>query len=118
MPVPSRLLPHTVTIVRPATTTDTYGNQTFDYGDDATRTDMDGWLQQNSRTEPLSNGRDPLEQSWLLVTNDKDIEGRDRVEWTDPAGNDLTFEVDGPPAPVFTPGGYHHTETTLRLVAG
>jgi hypothetical protein len=118
MAVPARLLPHTVTRVRPATSTDSYGNTTYDYGSSASRKDMAAWLQQNNRAEPLSNGRDPLDQVWLLVTNDKDIQGRDRVEWTDPAGNDVTFEVDGPPAPVFTPGGYHHTESTLRVVSG
>jgi hypothetical protein len=118
MGVPGRLLPHTVTIVRPATTTDIYGNTTYDYGAGATRTSMAAWMQQNSRTEPLSNGRDPLVQDWLMITNEADVQGYDRIEWTDQAGNNLTFEVDGPPAPVYTPAGYHHTETTLKVVAG
>ena len=113
--VPGRLLPHTVTRVRPATSTDIYGNTTYDYGPAANRKDMAAWLQQNNRTEPLSNGRDPLVQDWLMVTNDPDVQGYDRIEWAD---GPLTFEVDGPPAPVSTPAGYHHTESTLKVVAG
>ncbi len=116
--VPAGLLPHTVTRVRPATSTDAHGNEVRDYGVAAARTTMSAWIQQNSRTEPTSNGRDPLEQIWLMVTNDPDVRGRDRVEWTPPSAAALVFEVEGPPAPVSTPAGYHHTESTLKVVSG
>ncbi len=113
MGVPDALLPHDVTIVRPATTTDSHGNDVRDYGAGATRTEMRAWMQQDRRTEPRTDGRDPLEQAWLMVTNDDDVQGLDRVEW-----GEQTFEVEGPPEPVHTPAGYHHTESTLRAVAG
>ena len=113
MGVPDSLLPHQVTIVRPATGTDTYGSTTYDYGLGATRTTVAGWMQQDRRTEPATDGRDPLEQRWLLITNHQDIQGRDRVEWSGP-----TMEVDGPPEATYTPAGYHHTEATLRAVEG
>ncbi len=116
--VPAGLLPHTVIRVRPTTATDPYGNETYNYGAGASRASMAAWMQQNSRTEPTTNGRDPLEQVWLMVTNDPDVRGRDRVEWTPPNGAALVLEVDGPPEPAFTPAGYHHTESTLRVVSG
>lgn len=113
MAIPDHMLPHTVTRVRPTTSTDSYGSTTYDYGAAANRKQLRGWMQQDRRTEPRSDGREPLAQDWLLVTNDGDIAGRDRIEWSGP-----TMEVEGPPEPVYTPAGYHHTETTLRVVAG
>ena len=113
MGVPDGLLVHQVTIVRPATSTDAYGNTTRDYGAGATRTTVAGWMQQDQRTEPHEDGRDSLEQRWLLITDHEDIQGYDRVEWDGP-----TMEVDGPPEPAYTPAGYHHTEATLRVVEG
>lgn len=113
MGVPDHLLPHTVTRVRAATSTDAYNNTVTSWGESASRTTMAGWLQQNTRTEPRSDGRDPLEQTWLLVTNDDDVLGTDRFEI-----GAATYEVEGPPEPVYTPAGYHHLETTLRLVTG
>lgn len=113
MGVPDAMLPHTVTVVRPADVTDDYGNTVRDYGVAATRTDVLAWLQQDHRSEPRSNGRDPLEQLWLLVTNHADVQGIDRIEH-----DGTTYEVEGPPEPVYTPTGYHHLEATLRIFAG
>ncbi|HEY1395022.1 hypothetical protein [Roseateles sp.] len=114
MGIPDTMLPHEVTVVRPATTTDTYGSQVRDYGGAATRTaGVRAWLQQDRRAEPREDGRDPLEQAWLMLTNHADVQGLDRIEWTGP-----TFEVEGPPEPAYTPAGFHHTEATLRVVTG
>lgn len=113
MGVPASKLPHTVTRIRPATSTSSYGDVTYDYDPGAARTEMSAWMQQDKRDEPRENGRDPLEQRWLMVTNETDVLGRDRIEWSGP-----TLEVEGPPEPVFTPAGYHHTESTLRVVNG
>lgn len=115
MPVPSALLPHQVTVVRPVVTTDEFGNQTLNYGSGATRTTVAAWLQQDRRTEPRSDGREALEQRWALVTNHQDVQGRDRIEWSE---TPAVFEVEGPPEPTYTPSGYHHTEATLRVVEG
>lgn len=113
MGVPAGMLPHSVTRVRPATAPDAHGNEQPDYGGGADRKVMPGWVQQDRRDEPREDGRDPLEQRWLLITNDDDVQGRDRIEWSGP-----TMEVEGPPEPVFTPAGYHHLESTLRAVEG
>lgn len=113
MGIPDAMLPHTVTKVRPAVTTSNYGNTAYDYGVAATRTDIRAWLQQNTRAEPRPDGREALEQSWLLMTNDPDVQGIDRIEF-----DALTFGVEGPPGPYYTPAGFHHTEATLRIVDG
>lgn len=116
--VPIRLLPQQVTVVRPLVTNDEYGNQVYDYGTGATRITVPGWLQQDRRTERSelrTDGRDPLVQRWLLVTNHQDVQGRDRVEW---AETPAVFEVEGPPEPAYDPSGFHHTEATLRVVEG
>lgn len=112
MGIPAYMLPQSVTRIRPSTSTDTYGNTTYNYAGGSS-TSMAAWLQQDNRAEPLSDGRDPLEQAWLMITNDADVLGRDRVTF-----GTTTFEVQGPPEAVYTPGGYHHTESTLRVVAG
>ena len=108
--LPANLLPHTVTRVRSTTSTDSHGNATESGTSEKT---MAAWMQQDQRDEPLSDGRDPLVQVWLMLSNDSDILGRDRIEWSGP-----TLEVDGPPEPAYTPAGYHHTESTLKVVAG
>lgn len=118
MGVPDRLLPHQVVVVRPVTGPDTYGNTTHDYGPAATRITVEAWLQQDQRTEAHEDGRDPLDQRWLLVTNHTDIDGRDRIEWAGHPGGTATFEVDGPPEPTYTPAGFHHLEATLHRVEG
>lgn len=115
MNIPENRLVHSVVRVRPATSTSTYGDTVYDYGVAAARTTMNAWLQQSSGTEPLSDGRAPLVGSWLMLTNDTDITGRDRIEW-----NSLVFEVDGTPKPIYTIASteIHHLKTTLRVVSG
>jgi hypothetical protein len=110
MGIPAGLLPQTVTKIRPTTSTDTYGNTVYTYG---SGTSITAWLQQDDRKEPLSDGRAALEQIWLLITNEPDVLGHDRIVF-----GTTTFEVDGPPEPVYTPAGFHHLEATLRVVAG
>lgn len=119
--VPAALLPHTITLVRPDTsTTDSYGNTVYDYGDTATRTQITGWLQQDTRrqlTGVAADGRTTQVERWLLVTNHADVRALDRFEWTGPSGP-MTFETDGPPAPAYTPRGLHHQELALRIITG
>lgn len=114
MSLPAHLLPHTVARVRPSTSTDAHGNTVRNYTvPPATSANISAWVQQDNRKEPLSDGRAALEQLWLLMTNETDILGRDRIIF-----GSLTFEVEGPPEPVYTPAGFHHTEATLRKVDG
>ena len=123
--LPGHLLVHTVTVVEPAETTDGYNNTTYDYGPGATRTvlEADGagggaWLQQDERTEQFRDGRAPLDQRWLMLTNYSPISGLARIEWPDHPAGPVVFDVDGPTEPAYTPVGFHHTETRLRIAAG
>ena len=118
MGVPASMLPHTVTVVHPAVSSDAYNNVTYDYGAAATRAAAPAWLQQDQRTEPHPDGRDPLDQFWLMVTNYDGIAGVDRIEWADHPAGPVVFTVDGPPEPAYTPAGYHHSELTLRVTEG
>lgn len=113
MGVPDHLLPHTVTIVRPVLVPNAHGNATPDYGEAASRTTIQAWLQQDTRQETRSEGREAAIQAWLMVTNHADVLRGDRAEY-----GALTFDVEGPPEPVFTPAGFHHVEATLRVVDG
>lgn len=112
----------TLTRVRPTVGTDAYGNTTYDYGEGAHRAPMVGWLQQDNRGRAYPDGRGPLEQTWLLVTNTADITARDRIEWNDHPGGARVFTVEGPPEPAYRGYGpaaqFHHTEATLRILEG
>jgi hypothetical protein len=110
MGIPSHLLVHAVTLTHPTTSSDAYNDEVEAYAGGSSIT---AWLQQNTRAEPHTDGRDPLVQTWLLMTNEEDVRGRDRVTF-----DGVVYEVDGPPEKVYTPAGFHHTEATLRLVTG
>lgn len=111
--VPVQLLPQAVVQVRPRLGEDVYGSESYDYGTGAVRRTVTGWLQQDSRARADGDGRIQHEQQWLLVTNDPNALPLDRYEW-----QGLTFETSGPPAPVWTPRGFHHTEIPLRILTG
>ncbi|MFP3990654.1 hypothetical protein U9R90_24955 [Streptomyces sp. E11-3] len=123
--VPGRLLPHLVTVVTPAASTDSYGNTVYDYGPGATRTVAAAWLQQDQRTLVTAVGADPLQERWLMVTNRSPVDRRARIEWSGPAGA-MVFELDGQPGPFYNPLAMaaaastdpHHTELTLKIVDG
>ena len=114
MPIPDRLLPHTVVITKPARVSDHYANPgQLDYATGTTTTTT-AWLQEGQYTAGEdTNGRDALISQWTMITNYQGIEGYDRVAW-----DGKTFEVDGQPSPKYTPLGLHHVEATLRHVQG
>lgn len=117
--LPANALVHSVDVVRPAQTVNSHGNTDDDYGAAATRTTIDGWLQQEQRAETFPDGRNPLEERWLLMTNHVDVDGNDRIEWAAHPAGPMTFEVHGPPEPIYTPaGGFQHLEATLRILDG
>lgn len=111
--IPARLLPLTVTKVRPAQTTDRYGNAVYDYGAAAARTSIAAWIDQASASEDTPDGRDAIEGGWKLITNHTGLDPLDRIEWDSAA-----YELDGPAWPVHTPTGLHHVEAQLRRVEG
>lgn len=119
--VPGRLMPHTVTVVTPAKTTDAYGNDVYDYGPAAARASAKAWLEQSQRALVTAQGADPLQEKWLMVTNHSPIHRRARIEWADSPNGPLVFELDGQPNPAFNPlqrTPLHHTELTLKIVDG
>lgn len=115
--IPATLQPQQLVHVVGALVEDGYGDPHLEFDPDLsaeiTRTTITGWLQQTARFERDTAEADRDIGTWLLVTNAAGITARDRIEW-----GDLTFAVDGPPAPVHTPTGLHHYELTLRLVEG
>ncbi|MEM9134282.1 MAG: hypothetical protein AAGE88_18180 [Actinomycetota bacterium] len=122
--IPDGLLQLTVVVVRPVESTDAHNSTTLDYAA-GTRTTLapgtvngGAWLQQDSRSETRPDGRTPAEQAWLLICNYADIRHRDRIEWASHPAGPVVFEVEGPPEPALTPGEFHHTEATLRIVDG
>jgi hypothetical protein len=117
--IPSHLLIHSVTVVRPAITQSAAYGPEYDYGVAATRHTIQAWIAQTSGTELFSETREEVTQVWTISTNDADIDNRDRIEWTGhPAGGTMTFEVAGPPAPAYSPRGLDHVEANLRIVEG
>lgn len=119
--VPERLMPHTVTLVHPAASTDSYGNTVYDYGEAAERVEVRAWMQQDTRVEVVADGANPLQARWLMVTGHQDVRRRDRVEWAGHPGGAVTYTLDGQPAPLTNPisgVAVHHQEVRLRVVDG
>lgn len=112
--LPAHLLIHTVARIRPSTSTDGHGNAVRDYTvPPATSTSMVGRVEQNRAGEPREDGRDAAVRDWTFFTNEADITQYDRIVF-----GSLTFEVEGPPAPAYGSGAFHHSEVGLRLVSG
>lgn len=106
------LLVHDVTLIEPGETTDRYSNTVKDW-DNTTDTVVKGWVSQRSALEDHDQ-REAQVSDWILYLHpDAAITGEYRVSWSG-----ITFEVDGPPNPAWTPRGEHHLEVPLRVVAG
>ncbi len=106
------LLVHDVTILTAARAENRYGREEKDWSS-ATETTAKGWVSQSSRSEVI-DGREAQVSSWVLFLHpDAVLDGLDRVRW-----EGITFEVDGPPNPAWTPRGLHHYEAPLRVVDG
>src|SRR5881392_4176483 len=111
------LLVDDVTVVRPGTTTDRYGNSSKDWTA-ATSEPVKAWISQRNTTEDPgtsgTGGREGQLSDWVVYFDpDVIVTAGDRVMWE---GD--TFEVVGKPLPGKTPRGPHHTEATVRLVTG
>lgn len=105
-------MPHLPTLVRPVDKTDRYGNTVKDYGPDATRTVIRGWLQNRASQDIAEVARNGQLSQWVLYTL-VPVERFDRIEW---GGH--TFSVDGIANPASSPRGVSHYEVRLRLVEG
>jgi head-tail adaptor len=112
--IPSRLLPHSLTLIRPLTGTNPYGDPFADYGPGATRTTIYARLEQAPGREVSADGATTQIADWTLVTAHLDVTGRDRVEF-----NGDTFEVIGPAALSYDSAGRpHHVTASMRVVNG
>jgi hypothetical protein len=111
MTIPARLLPISVTWVRPGATVDAYGN-TVDDWDTVTSSPLDVMIEQR-RTVEQRDGRDVTVTTLVLFTNELAVAAIDRFVW-----GDATYDVDGDPWIVQAPDGPHHVEAALLRVEG
>lgn len=106
----ARFLNTPLTVLTPATTTDTYGDGVLDY-DAATSRDTLGWFTQLSSVEMI-DGRDAVTTDVaVFLAADDPISANDRV-----VTSDGTWDVVGTPAVRSTPRGPHHVEVRLSKV--
>lgn len=113
MSIPERLLPITVSWTRPGTTTDAYGNTIRDWSDGAVASsDLPVMIEQRRAIEQL-DGRDATVTTLVLFTNELGVEAVDRFVW-----DGRTYEADGDPWVVYSPGGPHHSEVAIVRVEG
>jgi hypothetical protein len=111
--IPERLLPITVSWIRPGTTTDSYGNTTRDWSDGAATTSpLQVMIEQRRAIEQL-DGRDATITTLVLFTNELGVEAIDRFVW-----DGRTYEADGDPWIVYSPAGPHHSEVAIVRVEG
>ncbi|HEY9370370.1 hypothetical protein [Streptomyces sp.] len=105
-----------ITIVRPATVTDEYGNEQDDWGPGATRIPVDGVnVQPQGGSVEDTDDRQVTVTGWRLYTPrrmDLDLRETDRIE-SDGMTLQVTGEVARWPAPG---GGVHHIEADLKEV--
>lgn len=113
------LLPHTVLWQTPTMARDPLGNDARTW---TTGIEISAWVQQFSTAEDGSGSSGQLSGigsnqmvswTWLLICNTDGIGAGDRITW-----RTTVFEVDGMPAPTFTPAGFHHAEIKLKAVTG
>ncbi len=109
MGIPASLL-RTLTLQTRTTTTDAYGATVPSAWSSSTIT---GRVDQQSRAEDQSRGRDASVSQWLLMTNSATVSASNRI-----VDGPSTFEVEGPPWPVYAGSAVHHYEATLRVVTG
>ena len=106
------LLVHDVTILTAATTTNRYSDAEKDW-DNATSATVKGWVSQRTQLEDHDQ-REAQVSDWILFLHpDATISGANRVQW-----EGITFEVEGPANPAWSPRGVHHLEVPLRVVTG
>jgi hypothetical protein len=113
MSIPERLLPITISWIRPGTTSSGYGDTKDDWSEDAvTASDLQVMIEQRRAVEQL-DGRDATVTTLVLFTNELGIQAIDRFVW-----DGRTYEADGDPWIVYSPAGPHHSEVAIVRVEG
>jgi head-tail adaptor len=109
--LPERLLPHTVTVQTPGTTTDRYGNTVQDWSDPDTSTitgRFEMLLSDAVKLREETEGRDSALSVWRFYTNDA-LTMYQRLVW-----DGREFDVDGEVAKVYDANSLHHYEALVR----
>lgn len=115
MAIPLRVLPLTVTIVKPRTVTDRYGTTVLDWAN-ADRITVRGALSAPKRggSSEVDVGRTQMVMaSSLYLLPDAPLEGIDHVEV-----DGRTYQVDGPPEVAWRRGQPHHLVAMVKHVEG
>jgi hypothetical protein len=111
--IPTRLLPHEVTV-------QTAGVKADRYNSSAVVPDWDNATERtiNARIEMVlgrgvadreeTQNRSDAVSTWVVYTNDE-LTMQERLVW-----GDLSFDIDGPVAPVYASSTLHHYEALLR----
>lgn len=106
------LLVHDVTILTATSSESRYGDTEKNWTD-PTESTVKGWVSQRSQLEDHDQ-REAQVSDWVLFLHpDATISGANRVRW-----EGITFEVEGPVNPAWSPRGVHHLEVPLRVVTG
>lgn len=112
--IPDSLLPHSVVKVRPASSTDSYGDTAYDYGVSVTRTTIAARVEPEGQDEQHDALRDSTDERLTVFTNHTDIRPTDRMEW-----NAVTYDVLGPVAVFYAgPSSAHHARVTIQRRQG
>lgn len=113
-------LPHSGDVIRPAMLEDSYGNTVASWSAPESVTRITCWVQQNSRSTVVSDGRRALSSAFLLLTNEPAelFTGTERFLWLEAPGGPLLLELDGPGEAAYTLAGFHHSEVSLGRVDG
>lgn len=109
--LPTHLLPHTVTVQTPGTTTDRYGNTVQDWSSPATRTILGRFemlVSDAVAVRETTQGRDDSRSVWRFYCNDE-IGMTERLAW-----NGLVFDIDGEVSPVYGALALDHYEALAR----
>ncbi|AYD81611.1 head-to-tail connector complex protein [Streptomyces phage Kromp] len=111
----SALYEQAAVVVRPAVTTDRYGNKKYDYGPDATRTPVDQLnIQPSGGSKEDTVDRQVTVTGWLLISAPgtlPDLRDTDRVEF-----DGLVCEVTGKVGRWPVPTAIRHIEAQLKEV--
>lgn len=106
------MLPHMVTVTSPARVMDGYGDESLDYGSGTTRT-VAANVQIHSSSQSVTDSRDSVTRSAVMLTRDRFITAVDHVEH-----DGVTYQINGAPIEWATSNGFSHVEIQLTVAMG
>ena len=107
------IYPHSVDIIRAASSTDAYGDPTLDWDTATTTSEVPAWVQPRTTSE-VTGGRSAVLTEWMaFLPPETDVAAHDRLRW-----EGRLYDVDGDPAYLWNPSGPHHVEVPLTRITG